>query len=107
MPAVTLSSKYHGRTYRGLPFAYWWDLTPSQVAKLGVDTDLILVQKDTGKRACVGRSALMPVLDRAGRTSRRASSWGLFLPSYDHSRLAVQAGVGRTGWHYLDGIVWS
>lgn len=107
MPAVTLTSKYHGRTYRGLPFDYWWDLTPSQVARLGVGGSLILVQKDTGRQTCIAQVELMPVLSQGGQTSRHSHSWGLFLPSSDHSLLAVQAGVGRTGWHYLREITWS
>ncbi len=74
------------KRYIGKPFLYWWDVWDGRKQAIRQEGELVLIQRDTGRRARVKAESLLPLLSERRRTSRgrsqgRRGNWGLYVRS--------------------------
>ena len=97
------------KRYIGKPFLYWWDVWDGRKQAIREEGELVLVQRDTGKKARIKAESLVPLLTERRRTSRGRSrggrgNWGLYV------RSAVMDEIEIAGGHEAPArlaVVWS
>ncbi len=72
------------KRYTRMSFLYWWDVWDGRKEAIRRQGELVLVQRDTGKKARIKAEALLPLLTERRRTSRgrrrgNQGNWGLYI----------------------------
>ncbi len=95
----TAFSKFYSRK----PYWYWWDVWDKRKDALQKAGRLILVQKDTGRRAVIRADDLLPLLTKERRTSRMEKkrkkgkgNWGLYVRPNRPNEIEVEGGKRGT-----------
>ena len=89
---ISHSKRYDDKSYR-----YWWDICDSRKKAIAENEELILVQKDSGQRARIKASQILPLLTEKRRTSRcrsagRKGNWGLYVRCKKPNQVEVEGG---------------
>lgn len=103
------SNRSVSKRYAGMPFLYWWDVWDERKQAIRQEGELVLVQRDTGRKARVKAESLLPLLTERRRTSRGRcrggrGNWGLYV------RSAVKDEIEIAGGHEVPArlaVVWS
>ncbi len=97
------------KRYTGKPFLYWWDIWDERKYAIRQAGELVLVQRDTHKKAKIKAEALLPLLTERRRTSRGRNhggrgNWGLYVRSAVKDEIEIAGGPEDPA--RLD-VVWS
>jgi len=109
-PAVTSQESFmtqvrRSKRYDGMPFLYWWDITPSQAEQLADCDAAEFVKKDTGERCVVSAESLARFLLPERQSTRGFGSWGVKVLKDHGDALAFEPGADGDEWLFLP-VVW-
>jgi len=93
------------KPYDGMPFAYWWDISPSLAAGLDEMEVLEFVKKDPRERCVVPVDVLRRYLLPERQTTRSGGNWGVKVLKDHEDELAFEPGAGGGEWLFLP-VVW-
>jgi len=92
--------------YQGKSYLYWWDISPTRRELLAKVGEIYFVKKDTGEKAVVKASKLLPLLTQARQTSRGTGNWGIKVLVEHPNELAVeQPGKDSRHWPTIS-VTW-
>ena len=85
------------RRYTDKPFLYWWDIWDGRKDAIRQAGELVLVQRDTDKKARISAETILPLLTERRRTSRGRSrggrgNWGLYVLSPVKDEIEIHGG---------------
>ena len=108
MKAIVARSQFYSKK----PYWYWWDVWDERKDAVAETGQLVLVQKDTGRRTVLKADELLPLLTEDRRTSRcqrRSKSgkgnWGLLVRPHRPGEVEVEA--GRQGISAILRVHWQ
>ena len=101
---MSFSKRYHGR-----PFLYWWDVWDGRKTAVAEAGELILVQKDTRRRARIPADVLLKHLTEQRRTSRGRNkggkgNWGLYVRPGRPTHIELSGGSAKPA---MIEVVWE
>lgn len=72
------------KRYERMPFLYWWDVWDGRKEAIRRHGELVLIQRDTGRKARIKAEALLSLLTERRRTSRGRNiggrgNWGIYV----------------------------
>ena len=92
------------KRYEKMSFLYWWDVWDGRKEAIRRCGHLLLIQRDTGRKAKLRAADLLPLLTEARRTSRGKNkggrgNWGLYVRPRKTGHVEIAG--GRKGPVYL------
>jgi len=94
------------KKYDGMPFLYWWDISPNLKDSLDKFDMVEFVKKDTGELCIVPPAALKGFLTPDRQTTRGTGNWGVKVLKDHEDELAFEPGTGKAGKYLFLPVIW-
>jgi len=101
-----LSASRWSKCYEGMPFLYWWDVSPGMADSIDAFDAVEFGKKDTREVCTVPAETLKAYLTPDRQTSRGRGNWGVKVLKDHQDELAFEPGTGKAGKYLFLPVIW-